>query len=263
MPQRCAGVSHEANEESIDTLRVVDFPCARLITLCRPATLNALSFEMAQHMLWLHLKKMHLHFPRRALYILKGEGTKSFCSGGDMRDVVIRGTLSTFLRMTYRLNYHIFTMPNPQVALWNGYVMGGGVGISVHGRYRVASEHTLFAMPETAIGMFPDVGASWFLPRLKMQGLGLYLGLTGARLKGADVAHTGLATHYVPSASFAQLEERLCHIDDPAKAEACLEEFAVKDLPPFTLEPHREIIGKSLAIEGHDDGGGQSLKIFC
>ncbi|ESL08566.1 enoyl-CoA hydratase/isomerase family protein [Trypanosoma rangeli SC58] len=140
-------------------------------------------------------------------------------------------------------------MPNPQVALWNGYVMGGGVGISVHGRYRVASEHTLFAMPETAIGMFPDVGASWFLPRLKMQGLGLYLGLTGARLKGADVAHTGLATHYVPSASFAQLEERLCHIDDPAKAEACLEEFAVKDLPPFTLEPHREIIGKVFALK--------------
>ncbi|RNC48280.1 enoyl-CoA hydratase/isomerase family protein [Trypanosoma cruzi] len=225
MTQSLDRVPHDTKGESIGTLHVVNFPCARLLTLCRPAMLNALSLEMAQHMLWLHLKRPHPSLPRSAIYILKGAGNKSFCAGGDVRSIVAHGTLCSFLRTTYQLNYHILTMPNPQVSLWDGYVMGGGVGVSVHGRYRVASERAVFAMPETAIGLFPDVGASWFLPRLKMKGLGLYLGLTGARLKGADVAHTGLATHYVPSARFCELEERLCHIDDPAKVEACLEEF--------------------------------------
>ncbi|RNF27545.1 enoyl-CoA hydratase/isomerase family protein [Trypanosoma conorhini] len=249
MPRGCDGDPHAGNGENTDTLRVVDFPCARLLTLCRPSALNALSLEMAQHMLWLHLKKPHPRLPCRAIYVLKGAGTKSFCAGGDIRDIVTHGTLSSFLSMTYRLNYHILTMPNPQVSLWNGYVMGGGVGVSVHGRYRVASEHALFAMPETAIGMFPDNGMTYRFQQLPFKGLGLYLGLTGARLKGADLAHAGLATHYVPSASFAQLEERLCSIDDPARTEACLEEFAVKDLPPFTLEPHRETLARIFALE--------------
>ncbi|RNF25405.1 putative enoyl-CoA hydratase/isomerase family protein [Trypanosoma cruzi] len=256
MTQSLDSVPHDTKGESIGTLHVVNFPCARLLTLCRPAMLNALSLEMAQHMLWLHLKRPHPRVPRSAIYILKGAGNKSFCAGGDVRSIVAHGTLCSFLRTTYQLNYHILTMPNPQVSLWDGYVMGGGVGVSVHGRYRVASERAVFAMPETAIGLFPDVGASWFLPRLEMKGLGLYLGLTGARLKGADVAHTGLATHYVPSARFCELEERLCHLDDPAKVEACLEEFAVKDLPPFTLEPHRETIEKSFALEEKTTVGG-------
>ncbi|ORC87458.1 putative enoyl-CoA hydratase/isomerase family protein [Trypanosoma theileri] len=234
--------SNGVAEESIDSLQVVNYPCTRLITLNRPDVLNALSLEMAQHILWLHLKKPHPYFPRDAIYILKGAGNKSFCAGGDIRAIVANGTLFPFLNMTYRLNYYIRTMPNPQVSLWNGYVMGGGVGVSIHGRYRVASERALFAMPETLIGMFPDIGASWFLPRLPFRGLGLYLGLTGARLKGADVVHTGLATHYVPSEKFNQLEESLCQIDDPSKVEPCLEEFAVKQLPQFTLEPHCKLI---------------------
>ncbi|EAN89583.1 enoyl-CoA hydratase/isomerase family protein, putative [Trypanosoma cruzi] len=200
------------------------------------------------------MQRAYVHEPHAkgdsALFVVKGAGNKSFCAGGDIVSLKDRYDVAAeFFYTEYQLNYHILTMPNPQVSLWDGYVMGGGVGVSVHGRYRVASERAVFAMPETAIGLFPDVGASWFLPRLKMKGLGLYLGLTGARLKGADVAHTGLATHYVPSARFCELEERLCHIDDPAKVEACLEEFAVKDLPPFTLEPHRETIEKSFALE--------------
>ncbi|KAH9578829.1 Enoyl-CoA hydratase/isomerase [Trypanosoma melophagium] len=236
-------------EESIDALQVVNYPCARLITLNRPDVLNALSLEMAQHMLWLHLKKPHPYFARNAIYILKGAGEKSFCSGGDIRAIVANGTLFPFLKLTYRLNYHILTMPNAQVSLWNGYVMGGGVGVSIHGRYRVASERALFAMPETLIGMFPDNGMSYLFPRLPFHGLGLYLGLTGARLKGADLVHTGLATHYVPSEKFKQLEESLCQIEDPSKVELCLDGFAVKQLPQFTLEPHCKTIEKIFTLK--------------
>ncbi|RNF25404.1 putative enoyl-CoA hydratase/isomerase family protein [Trypanosoma cruzi] len=226
-----------------------DFTNTRLITINREKALNSMDLEMVKAM-----QRAYVHEPHAkgdsALFVVKGAGNKSFCAGGDIVSLKDRYDVAAeFFYTEYQLNYHILTMPNPQVSLWDGYVMGGGVGVSVHGRYRVASERAVFAMPETAIGLFPDVGASWFLPRLEMKGLGLYLGLTGARLKGADVAHTGLATHYVPSTRFCELEERLCHLDDPAKVEACLEEFAVRDLPPFTLEPHRETIEKSFALE--------------
>jgi enoyl-CoA hydratase/carnithine racemase len=96
----------------------------------------------------------------------------------------------------------------PYVALLDGITMGGGVGVSIHGRFRVATEKTLFAMPETAIGLFPDVGGSFFLPRLQ-GALGMYLALTGARLKGEEVFRAGIATHFVPSADLPALEQRL------------------------------------------------------
>ncbi|KEG15596.1 enoyl-CoA hydratase/isomerase family protein [Trypanosoma grayi] len=219
-----------------------DYPCARLVTINREKALNAMNLEMVKAM-----KQAYVHEPHTkgdaALYVLKGAGSKSFCSGGDIISVTKDNNIAKeFFYEEYQMDYHILTMPNPQVSLWNGYVMGGGVGVSIHGRYRVASERALFAMPETAIGLFPDIGASWFLPRLSFPGLGLYLGLTGARLKGADLAQVGLATHFVPSEHFERLEERLCNINDPAEVEACLAEFAVKKLPPFSLETHRKTL---------------------
>ena len=99
----------------------------------------------------------------------------------------------------------------PYVALLDGITMGGGVGVSVHGRFRVATEKTLFAMPETAIGLIPDVGGSFFLPRLQGS-LGMYLALTGTRLKGEDVFHAGIATHYATSKDVAAIEQRLAGI---------------------------------------------------
>lgn len=99
-------------------------------------------------------------------------------------------------------------MRKPYIALVNGITMGGGVGVSVHGRYRVATEKTVFAMPETAIGFFADVGGSYFLSRLR-DNIGLYLVLTGHRLKGEDVKRCGIATHYLPSTRLAELEQRL------------------------------------------------------
>lgn len=233
---------------ALEKMLFKDFPSARLVVVNREKAMNSMDVDMVNAMWRAYIEQPH---PKKdaALLVLRGAGNKSFCAGGDVVSVSKSKALAeVFFYKEYQLNYYILTMPNVQVSLWNGYVMGGGVGISVHGRYRVACERTLFAMPETAIGLFPDVGGSWFLPRLKMRGLGLYLGLTGARLKGADVVHAGLATHYVPVAAFDQLEERLCHIDDPAKTESYLEEFAVKELPPFSLEPHRQTIEKCFAL---------------
>lgn len=106
-------------------------------------------------------------------------------------------------------------MNKPYIALISGITMGGGVGVSVHGRYRIATEKTMFAMPETAIGFFADVGGSHFLPRLKHK-IGLYLALTGHRLKGEDVKRCGIATHYVNSSKLADLERRLYELSSSA-----------------------------------------------
>src|SRR5690606_30067252 len=111
--------------------------------------------------------------------------------------------------------------PKPYIALIGGIVMGGGVGVSVHGSHRVAGERITFAMPETGIGLFPDVGGTFFLPRLPGR-LGLYLGLTGARLKLADCLHAGIATHHVPAARFGALVDALAEAPD---VDACLARF--------------------------------------
>merc|ERR1711990_757699 len=110
-----------------------------------------------------------------------------------------KAVLADFPAYEYLLDYAIATMPSTQIALWNGAVMGGGVGLSCHAPSRVATDNSLYAMPETGIGFFTDVAGSYFLPRIKgNSSLGLYLGLTGHRLKGKDLAAWGIATHYVP-----------------------------------------------------------------
>lgn len=121
----------------------------------------------------------------KSLVIVKSDLEKAFCAGGDVRSLVEAPFIESmaFIREEYTLNHLISTYRIPYVALINGITMGGGVGISVHGRYRVATEKTMFAMPETLIGFFPDVGGSYFLPRLAGE-LGMFLGLTGERLKG-------------------------------------------------------------------------------
>lgn len=121
-----------------------------------------------------------------------------------------------FFREEYRLNNQIGSMAIPYVALLNGIVMGGGVGLSVHGAYRVATEKAVFAMPETAIGFFPDVGGSHFLPRLPGK-LGIYLALTGARLHGRDLFKAGIATHFVCSDRLEELESDLLRMKVPGK----------------------------------------------
>jgi len=186
-------------------------------TLNRPKALNALTLGMIRALdpqlaAWARDAKIR-HV------VLKGAGEKSFCAGGDVRAVCEAGLAAKksgkqdpltrdFFFEEYRLNRRLARYPKPIVSLVDGICMGGGVGLSVHGRYRVATERTLFAMPETAIGLFPDVGGSYFLPRLPGR-MGRFLGLAGERLKAADLCHLGIATHFVPSEKLAELEAAL------------------------------------------------------
>lgn len=145
------------------------------------------------------------------LVTIEGAGGRAFCAGGDVRlirDNVLRGDAAAseaFFCAEYRVNRMIAEYPKPYVALIDGLSMGGGLGLSVHGSHRVVTEHAVMAMPETAIALFPDIGASYFLPRLPGR-FGLYLALTGARVSPGDAIHTGLATHYVPRAALEALK---------------------------------------------------------
>ncbi|MGJ3232330.1 MAG: enoyl-CoA hydratase/isomerase family protein [Oceanicaulis sp.] len=188
------------------------------ITLNRPKALNALNQDMVEAM-----TKALLDWREDAsvkAVLVDGEGEKGFCAGGDIRMLAESGKAGdgralTFWRDEYRLNTLIEEYPKPYVALIDGVTMGGGVGISVHGEFRVAGDKTLFAMPETGIGFHPDVGGAYFLPRLSGE-LGTWMGLTGARLKTADCIATGVATHYVPTKRFGELIHALEHesLDD-------------------------------------------------
>jgi enoyl-CoA hydratase len=181
------------------------------ITLNRPQALNALSHEMC--------RALHARLAEWArddavgLVIIDGAGGRAFCAGGDVRALYADWQAGgdarfRFYRDEYRLNAFIKRYPKPYVALIDGIVMGGGVGVSIHGSHRVATERTVFAMPETGIGLFPDVGGTYFLPRLPGE-LGLFLGLTGHRLKAADCLHAGLADAVVPSERLPDLIEAL------------------------------------------------------
>eukprot|EP01133_Synstelium_polycarpum_P015923 gene15923-18929_t len=161
--------------------------------------------------------------------VMKGAGEKAFCAGGDIRAIYDNcrpnnpdtnanpAIGDSFFRDEYTLNNLIGTSPVPQVSIYNGFTMGGGVGLSVHGKFRVATDNTVFAMPETGIGFFCDVGGSHFLPRLPHHS-GMYLGLTGAKLKGKDCFITGVATHFVPSAKLGDLQKALETLASPTEA---------------------------------------------
>jgi enoyl-CoA hydratase/carnithine racemase len=208
----------------------VDGRVGRLV-LTRPAALNALDLAMiraltAALLAWRHRPEIHA-------VVIEGEG-RAFCAGGDIRairDAAVSGdaaTIEAFFGEEYGLNRLIADYEKPYVALVDGICMGGGIGVSVHGRYRVATEAAMFAMPETGIALFPDVGASFFLPRLP-GALGMFLGLTGTRLTGADAVHAGLATHFVPKKKLQTLSAAIA-----TDGVAPLAEFA-ETLPPFTL----------------------------
>lgn len=228
----------------------------RAAVLNRPRALNALSLPMIEQLHGVYAAWDAA--PGVAAILLKGAGGKAFCAGGDVKAVALAGRAGDaagalrFFRAEYRLNYLIARLSKPHVALLDGITMGGGAGVSVHGAFRVATERTLFAMPECAIGLFPDVGGSYFLPRL-LGGLGLYLGLTGARLsvrvaavwmaafahrrgaalgcslhrfdpwlQGVDVLHAGLATHFIRSALLPDVEAAIAALGAAAADEAAL-----------------------------------------
>ncbi|XP_055587179.1 3-hydroxyisobutyryl-CoA hydrolase, mitochondrial isoform X1 [Uranotaenia lowii] len=218
-----------------------------LITLNRPKALNAINLDMVRQI----SAAMKGWRDTKNLVIIKGAGEKSFCAGGDVRAVTENGPTESskaFFREEYRLNELISSYRPEYVALIDGITMGGGVGLSVHGKYRVATERTMFAMPETAIGLFPDVGGSFFLPRLQGK-LGLYLGLTGFRLKGKDVLKAGVATHYVDSKDIEALQQALFATNNSTEVANVLEKFNVKDNSEFVLAKHLKQINECFSGE--------------
>uniref|UniRef100_A0A8D2AGJ6 3-hydroxyisobutyryl-CoA hydrolase n=1 Tax=Sciurus vulgaris TaxID=55149 RepID=A0A8D2AGJ6_SCIVU len=193
--------------------------CAGVMILNRPKLHNALNLYMTRQ-IYSQLKKWEQD-PETFLVIIKGAGGKAFCAGGDIRELseatkAKQKFAEVFFREEYILNNAIASFQKPYIALMDGITMGGGVGISVHGQFRVATEKSVFAMPETAIGLFPDVGGGYFLPRLQGK-LGYFLALTGFRLKGRDVHRVGIATHFVDSAKMGMLEEDLVALKSPSK----------------------------------------------
>lgn len=189
---------------------------AGLVTLNRPKALNALTLNMVRE---LHPRLVEwANDPAVERVIVKAAGDRAFCAGGDVRQLYDWGRAGDplargFYREEYRVNAYIKRYPKPYVALIDGIVMGGGVGISVHGSHRVAGDRTAFAMPETGIGLFPDVGGTYFLPRLPGE-TGAWLALTGSRLGQADAVRAGVATHAVASSRFGDLAEALCDAND-------------------------------------------------
>ena len=207
-----------------------------LLTLDRPQALNALTHGMIAALAE-RLAEWAADDAIAAVAI-RGAGDRAFCAGGDIRAVqqaVIAGSDAgaRLLRDEYRLNAAIGSYPKPYVALLHGFVLGGGAGVSVHGRLRLADASLAFGMPETGIGFVPDVGSSHFLSRCPGE-MGLYLGLTGARIGLGDALAAGLVTHAVAAADFDAVIENL------ARGEG-IEAFARKP-PPGALAPHRRRI---------------------
>jgi enoyl-CoA hydratase len=189
---------------------------AGIISLNKPASIHALTLEMVHAMTevllkWQKSKKV------KCVIIDHAEG-RGFCAGGDIaflrKSALNDGGASgrQFFHDEYQLNHLLFTYPKPVVSFMDGVTMGGGVGISQPARFRVATENTRFAMPETGIGLFPDVGGGWYLSRLEGR-VGPFLALTGARLDGAECLELGLATHYVAADELAEAKARIASED--------------------------------------------------
>ncbi|MEO0062424.1 MAG: hypothetical protein RLZZ08_984 [Pseudomonadota bacterium] len=214
------------------------------ISLARPKALNALTHAMCDA-ISAALLEWRDDDAITAVLLDHAEG-RGFCAGGDV--AAARASALTdggaagraFFHAEYRLNHLLHTYPKPVVAFMDGVTMGGGVGLALPARFRVATPNTLFAMPEGAIGLFPDVGAGWYLPRLPGQ-LGKFLALTGARLDGAESLWAGLATHYLPAEALADAKARI--IADPAAIAAVLAALSAPP-PPARLERNAERIDR-------------------
>ena len=195
------------------------------ITLNRPQALHALTTDMCKAMTQALLAWRG--DPAVELVLLDHSGERGFCAGGDIRMLAESGAgdgkaAREFFFIEYRLNHLLFDYPKPVAVIMDGITMGGGVGLAMPARYRVATEKTTFAMPETGIGLFPDVGGGWFLPRMPGH-IGLWLALTGARIKAADCELVGVATDFVESGKIAELKAAI--VSDPAAIETLLTEY--------------------------------------
>ncbi|MBV7468346.1 enoyl-CoA hydratase/isomerase family protein [Aeromonas sp. sif0611] len=251
-----------------DPVRVATHPTADghligVLTLDSPASLNALSLEMIQCLQ--EALTAWEQDPAIVCVLLQGAGEKAFCAGGDIRSFYYRRQEESeqalfayardFFEQEYRLDHHIHRYTKPLVCVADGICMGGGIGLFAGADFRVVTERSLFAMPEVTIGLYPDVGASWFLSRMPGR-LGLWLGLTGARFNGADAIGLGLADHAMASRERAELLPRLATLDWSGVADAGeqieallagLQRSLGQTLPTPVLLPHQARINALLA----------------
>ncbi|MBX3476016.1 MAG: enoyl-CoA hydratase/isomerase family protein [Brevundimonas sp.] len=216
------------------------------ITLNRPKALHALNRSMCEIMTEALLAWRA--DPAVTSVLIDHAGERGFCAGGDIRMIAESGAgdaseAKRFFGVEYRLNHLLFTYPKPVTAVVDGIVMGGGVGISEPAGVRIATERTTYAMPETGIGLFPDVGGGWFLPRLPGEA-GTWLALTGARLKAADTVALGVHTHFTPAERIEDLKAAL--LAEPADPKAVADRFAA-DPGPAPSAAHREAIDRLFA----------------
>lgn len=220
-----------------------------LITLNRPKALNALNADMCLA-LREKLKEWAAEEGVKAV-VIQGAGDKAFCAGGDVVALYKSGMAyrdgdqtslewQRFFREEYRMNTAIKEFPKPYIAILDGITMGGGVGVSVHGSHCIATERTMLAMPETGLGLVPDVGGGWFMPRLPGE-VGMYLALTGDRLKAAETTDLGITAGFVPSENLDALINALG--GDASDVDATLAEF-FQDPGVSKLEPHSSQINE-------------------
>jgi enoyl-CoA hydratase len=234
-----------------DILVLIEGKAGR-IRLNRPKAIHALTREMCTDMIralleWRNDRGIE------AVTIDHAEG-RGFCAGGDVVMLAESGAgdgkeARAFFHEEYRLNHLLFTYAKPTIAFMDGITMGGGVGISQPCRYRIATENTRFAMPETAIGLFPDVGGGWYLPRLPGR-VGPFIALTGARLDGAECFLLGLATHYIPAEALHRVKARIAR--DPGKIEEILDEASVEP-PPARILANRARIDRLFASDDYEE----------
>ena len=225
------------------------------ITMNRPKALNALTLGMVRQIraaldAWLSDPAVHL-------VLLDGAGERALCAGGDVLSLYESrgqgsGTARTFWAEEYRLNALIHRYPKPYVAIQDGIVMGGGIGLSSHARHRIVTERSMLAMPETGIGLIPDVGGTWLLAHAAGE-LGVYLGLTGARMGGSDAIQAGFAGTFVPSAGLGTLKAELC--DPKGRAvDDIVDELAdanpVPDSALMALQPNIDRLFAPRSVQG-------------
>ncbi|TCJ38937.1 enoyl-CoA hydratase/isomerase family protein [Parafrankia sp. BMG5.11] len=242
------------------------------ISLNRPRALHALTLDMC-HAMSAALTKWASDDAVEAVIVDHAEG-RGFCAGGDiafLRNSALNdGGVSGrgFFHDEYQLNHQMFEYAKPIVAFMDGVTMGGGVGISQPAKFRVATENTRFAMPETGIGLFPDVGGGWYLSRLPGR-LGQFLALTGARLDGAECLWAGLATHYLPTDKLEEAKARIA--EHPDRIAGILSELSVTP-PPARIEANADKIAHhfksdrleeviaSLEADADDQGSDWAIK---
>ncbi|MGY2732764.1 enoyl-CoA hydratase/isomerase family protein [Sphingomonas sp. UYP23] len=249
-----------------DVLTTIEGRVGR-IRLNRSKALNALTTAMCEAML-AALDSWRTDPAIEVILLDHAEG-RGFCAGGDIRMLAESGAgdgadARRFFHTEYRLNHRLFAYAKPTVAFMDGITMGGGVGLACPCDHRIATENTKLAMPETGIGLFPDVGGGWYLSRLPGR-IGQYLALTGHRLDGAECLALGLATHYLPSAALEDAKARIAA--DPATLAATLADLATSP-PEARILAHRADIDRLFASDVLEDiyialdadGGDWALK---